>query len=95
MDFGERAKGTGAYLQRENIKKEDSIWKINHKELDLKKTYTVVTSDYLMKGLDIPFLDASHKEVIDVYSPLSKANEESDIRKVVINYLKEDTAKNK
>ena len=60
---------------------------IKNKVLNLNKTYTVAFSDYLLKGLDIPFLTANNKDITSVVQP--ENNElTSDIRKVVINYLK-------
>lgn len=88
LDFGEKASGTGAYLQRYNISKnEKQEWLIQNQVIDLNKIYNVATSDYLMKGFDIPFLKPSNKNVIDIYKPTSKELS-FDIRKCVIELLK-------
>jgi 5'-nucleotidase/UDP-sugar diphosphatase len=87
LDYGILAKGTGAYLQRFNAEKVGEKWMIKNKELNIKKTYTVAFSDYLLKGFDIPFLSSENKEVFSVYKPA--INELAfDIRKAVVAYLK-------
>ena len=87
LNYGIAAQGKGAYLQRFNAHKIGNQWMIKNKVLNLNKTYTVAFSDYLLKGLDIPFLTANNKDITSVVQP--KNNElTSDIRKVVINYLK-------
>ena len=87
LDYGVLAAGTGAYLQRYNAEKVGGNWMIKNKELNLKKTYTVAFSDYLLKGFDIPFLSSKNKEVLSVYTP-TKNELAFDIRKAVVAYLK-------
>ena len=87
LDYGLLAAGTGAYLHSFNAEKVGEKWQIKNQELDIKRTYTVAFSDYLLKGFDIPFLSFENKEVLSVYTP--KNNELAfDIRKAVIEYLK-------
>jgi len=87
LDYGLLAAGTGAYLHSFNAEKVGGKWQIKNQELDIKRTYTVAFSDYLLKGFDIPFLSFENKEVLSVYTP--KSNELAfDIRKAVIEYLK-------
>jgi 2',3'-cyclic-nucleotide 2'-phosphodiesterase (5'-nucleotidase family) len=86
LDYGVLAAGTGAYLQRFNAEKAGENWMIKNKELNLKKTYTVAFSDYLLKGFDIPFLSSKNKEVLSVYKP-TKIELAFDIRKALISYL--------
>jgi 5'-nucleotidase/UDP-sugar diphosphatase len=87
LDYGLLATGTGAYLHRFNAEKVGEKWHVKNQELDIKRTYTVAFSDYLLKGFDIPFLSSENKEVLSVYIP--KNNELAfDIRKAVIEYLK-------
>ena len=87
LNYGIAAQGKGAYLQRFNAHKIDNQWMIKNKVLNLNKIYTVVFSDYLLKGLDIPFLTTNNKDITSVIPP--KNNDLTfDIRKVVINYLK-------
>ena len=87
LNYGIAAQGKGAYLQRFNAHKIDNQWMIKNKVLNLNKIYTVAFSDYLLKGLDIPFLTTNNKDITSVIPP--KNNDLTfDIRKVVINYLK-------
>ena len=87
LNYGIAAQGKGAYLQRFNAHKIGNQWMIKNKVLNLNKIYTVVFSDYLLKGLDIPFLTTNNKDITSVIPP--KNNDLTfDIRKVVINYLK-------
>jgi 5'-nucleotidase/UDP-sugar diphosphatase len=87
LQYGSLAAGTGAYLQRYNATYDGENWSIGGQILDVQKTYTVAFSDYLLKGLDIPFLSAASADVLKIYKP--KENELGvDIRKAVIAYLK-------
>lgn len=91
LNYGRLKAGTGAYLQRykADYDKELSQWFIGGKPIKKNKVYTVAMSDYLILGLDIPVLKADNKEVVKVFE-----NKEEDlaydIRKVVIEYLKEN-----
>ena len=89
LDYGKLAAGTGAYLHRHNIEQKDKIWWIQGKPINLKKTYTVAFSDYLLKGFDIPFLSDKNKEVLSIYKP-KKDELAFDIRKAVVAYLKKN-----
>ena len=87
IEFGEHSAGSGDYLQRSNIEIKKGQIFINQNKLIDSKIYTIAISDYLMKGLDIPFLISEHPDIISVYSP--NINEVSfDIRKAVISFLK-------
>lgn len=89
LDFGAEAKGTGAYLQYFNIKKDEKgAWLIKNKSIEEDKIYTIATSDYLLKGFDIPFLKESNPLVIEVNKPKNKDKLPFDVRKSVIAYLK-------
>jgi len=87
LNYGEKAIGTGAYLQRYNAKKMGVNWFVNNSVIDPEKTYTIAISDYLMKGFDIPFLKEDNLGVIKVHKPL-KTELSFDIRKAVVTYLK-------
>lgn len=87
LDYGKKAVGTGAYLQRHNVSFIDGIWKIKNQDIIADKVYTVAFSDYLLKGFDIPFLSDKNTEVLSIYQP--KENELAfDIRKAIVTYLK-------
>ncbi len=89
LDYGKAAAGTGAYLQRYNITESaGGDWLIDGKPVEGgKRYYTIATSDFLMKGYDIPFLTEEHPGVLRVYKP-EKNDVAYDIRKAVILYLK-------
>ena len=87
LDYGLKAAGTGAYLQRHNISLKNGVWKINNQDINSDKVYTVAFSDYLLKGFDIPFLSDKNPEILSIYTPTT-AELSSDIRKAVVSYLK-------
>ncbi|MCD6543036.1 MAG: bifunctional metallophosphatase/5'-nucleotidase [Flavobacteriaceae bacterium] len=89
LNYGRIKKGEGAYLQRLNFTydKATKQWSNKGNKIKNKKIYTVVFSDYLLKGYDIPFLKPENKGVIKIHHP--KEDELThDIRKVIISYLK-------
>ena len=73
LEYGIKSQGEGAYLQRFNASKLDGIWMIKGRALDNNKTYTVAFSDYLLKGLDIPFLSSSNSEITYIFQPKNTA----------------------
>lgn len=88
LDYGENASGTGAYLQRYNFtKNSEGGWMIAGDDIVPTQTYTVAMSDFLLLGLDIPFLTADHEDIVSVYRPEESENA-GDIRKAIIAYLK-------
>ncbi|SDE93151.1 2',3'-cyclic-nucleotide 2'-phosphodiesterase/5'-or 3'-nucleotidase, 5'-nucleotidase family [Ulvibacter litoralis] len=88
LNYGKSKGGTGAYLQRYNIKESDIAgWMIGGKALKINQNYTIAISDFLMKGYDIPFLTPENKGVIKVHDPLP-SEPASDIRKAIISFLK-------
>ncbi|QOD61216.1 bifunctional metallophosphatase/5'-nucleotidase [Polaribacter haliotis] len=87
LDYGKKARGTGAYLHRHNIEFKNNTWWINNRHINSSLTYTVAFSDYLLKGFDIPFLSDKSEEVLAIYHP-KKEELAHDIRKAVVEYLK-------
>ncbi|PHR74541.1 MAG: bifunctional metallophosphatase/5'-nucleotidase [Lutibacter sp.] len=89
LQYGRLRAGTGAYLQHYNIEYdvENKQWKVGGKRINKNKTYTVVMTDYLLLGFDIPFLKADAKG-IDNITKNKPEDLASDIRKVVIKHLK-------
>ena len=87
LRYGENAAGSGAYLQRNNIQFINKTFTINNKNISSSTIYTVALSDYLMKGLDIPFLTKDHPDIISVFNP-TPSEVPFDIRKAVITYFK-------
>lgn len=87
LDYGESKKGTGAYLQRDNISMDGNGWLIGGKPIVDNKTYTVAFTDFLLKGLDIPFLTPQNKDIVKIYTP--QENEiASDVRNAIISHLR-------
>ncbi len=88
LDFGMQQIGTGAYLQRHNISQNQfGEWQIGSKKIEDQETYSVAFSDFLLKGLDIPFLTPENPGILKIYYP--RENEiAGDIRRATINYLK-------
>ncbi len=87
LEYGKLQSGEGAYLQRYNFSQnEKDEWLINDKLVNDQKTYSVAFSDFLLKGLDIPFLTRENNGIVKIYTP--KENETAaDIRKAIIFYL--------
>lgn len=90
LDYGQKAAGTGAYLQRYNAEIVDGKWLVDGKQIVKNITYHVAISDYLIKGFDIPMLKESNPLVVKVYKPVTtdKADIRADIRKTVISFIK-------
>lgn len=88
LDYGKQARGQGAYLQRFNFSQnEKGEWLVNFQPIQPDKIYTVAFSDYLLLGLDIPFLDSNHEGVKKIYKP-NETELAFDIRKAVVEFLK-------
>ncbi|HAV55597.1 MAG: bifunctional metallophosphatase/5'-nucleotidase [Aequorivita sp.] len=87
LEYGKMQSGEGAYLQRYNFSQDaDGTWLVGGKSISDNKTYTVAFSDFLLKGLDIPFLTPQNKGIVKIYEP--EDNETAaDIRKAIIFYL--------
>ncbi len=88
LDYGKSQRGKGAYLQRYKITQSSSgNWLIAGKPLNYNKVYTIALSDFLLKGLDIPFLTRNNSGIVKIYEP-EESELAYDIRKSLINYLK-------
>ncbi|WP_432410781.1 bifunctional metallophosphatase/5'-nucleotidase [Rasiella sp. SM2506] len=91
LDYGESHTGTGAYLHRMSVAKEsnDGPWLLKGSPIGDEIIYTAAISDFLLKGFDIPFLTPENEGIIAIYKP-SESEMAGDIRKAVINYLKDE-----
>jgi 2',3'-cyclic-nucleotide 2'-phosphodiesterase (5'-nucleotidase family) len=90
LNYGEKHKGKGSYLQRSaNLKQlSGGVWAIDGTPIQKDEIYNIMVSDYLMKGYDIPILKETATGVIEVDKPLAKDDIRKDIRSVIIHYLK-------
>ncbi|WP_347374904.1 bifunctional metallophosphatase/5'-nucleotidase [Aequorivita sp. Q41] len=87
LDYGEKKRGTGAYLQRDSVSQDlNGAWLIQGERILEEKIYSVAFSDFLLKGLDIPFLTPENKGVVNIYSP-KQTEIAADIRKAIIFFL--------
>ncbi len=87
LDYGLKQSGTGAYLQRYNISQTpNGEWKIGSDLILDQEIYPIAFSDFLLKGLDIPFLTPENPGIVKVHYPKDSENS-SDIRKAIIYYL--------
>lgn len=89
LDYGKQSAGTGAYLQHYNILQDvtSDNWLVKGKPISSTQNYWIVTSDFLLKGYDIPILTEDNPDVLEVETPKEDALA-GDIRKAVIAYLK-------
>jgi len=89
LKYGRLTKGKGSYLQHYNIdyNPDTKQWLVAGKPIERNKIYTVATSDYLLKGLDIPFLKPENKNVKEIYAP-TKDETAYDVRNAVISWMK-------
>jgi 2',3'-cyclic-nucleotide 2'-phosphodiesterase (5'-nucleotidase family) len=87
LQYGNQQAGTGAYLQRYNFSQSPTgEWLIGGERISSERTYSVAFSDFLLKGLDIPFLTPENNGVEKIYSP-EETEIAGDIRKAIIVYL--------
>ena len=88
LDYGENAVGTGAYLQRYNLAQNaNGKWLIGNQPIDKNKVYNIAMNDFLMMGLDVPFLNADNPGVKKIEKP-NEGEIAHDIRSTIINYIK-------
>lgn len=94
LDNGLVNKGTGGYLQWNKIdyNKVDKSWKIGGQPLDVNKKYRVMMTYFLMTGKEtrLDFLVEDNPDILSVDAPKKDDKDDlrSDIRKVVIEYMK-------
>ena len=90
LDEGEDSAGTGAYLQRQNIKKNrNGDWEIGKKKIKDDKVYPIILNDFLLMGRDIPILTSDHPGITKIIEPEPESLA-ADMRKAIIAYMKEN-----
>lgn len=88
LEYGRNSVGKGSYLQRHGLELNKSgQWMANGSIIDDETTYVVATSDFLLKGLDIPFLKEGADGLVEVIQP-GPDEAATDVRKAIIQYLK-------
>jgi len=76
--------GQGAYLQRRNVFYSDQKkdWVVDGTPIDPEKKYHVITTDFLLKGIDLKTLNANDPGILKVSLPDPK--DRTDLRNNVI-----------
>ena len=90
MRYSEKSKGLGAYLQYTGLEKMGDNWMHDGQEIDPKKEYMVAMTDFLLRGLDIPFLNEENDGILSIHKPINgdKDDFRQDVRRAIIEYLK-------
>ncbi len=93
LDVGQGNAGSGGYLIHDRITWDTNkiVWLVNQKPLDVKKTYRIAVSDFLMSGKEtnLGFLTVKHPEIVAIHMPEKNGKDpRTDIRQVVIGYLR-------
>lgn len=87
LNFGWHANGTGAYLQHHLVSRDaQGQWLVQGKPIDKNKQYAVVLNDFLLEGLDIPFLTKESPGIQSIYFP-EEEELAFDIRKAIIQFF--------
>lgn len=95
LEFGLQQGGSGAYLQRYNFSRNSKgEWLVGEKLISRDKIYAVAFSDFLLKGLDIPFLTPENRGIVNIHLP-EETEVAGDIRKAIIGYLQSSKSKSK
>lgn len=84
LDQGVKNRGTGGYLQTENVTGDIGAWMVNKEPLASRRSYLVAINDFLMTGKEsrLGFLTRDNKK-------LKVISENGDIRKALISQMKE------
>lgn len=89
LDAGTKNKGTGGYLQLDNITFDGNQWLIKGKALDVNQEYTIATNDFLLSGKErgLDFLTPQNPDIVQIIQP-NESDLGYDIRKAVIAFMK-------
>lgn len=88
LRYSDQHKGDGAYLQTSGIAKNGEDWQINGQAIDDARYYRIAITDFLLRGLDIPFLTEQNEGVKSVDKPVDSKDLRYDLRKAIIDYLR-------
>ncbi len=85
-------KGKGGFLQTDGFRynQENATWYAGGEAIDPAKTYRVITTDFLLTGLEsgMDFFTPDNPDILNIESPTETDDLRSDIRLLVIDYLK-------
>ncbi len=86
LDESESRQGNGAYLQRYKLELDAyQNWHVAGTMLDVKKTYTVAMSAFMLSGYDYKYLTKDHADIVKVHEDENG----EDLRLSILRYLKE------
>lgn len=90
LESSEQNKGEGRYLQLAGIDldKESLTFKIGGELLKTDRNYTIAMNDFLLAGYDYDFFTKDNEGIIKVKRPEEKDEIKNDLRKAVIEYLR-------
>jgi len=90
LSYGQLQKGDGAYLQRYGLEQGiNELWHIGDRVIESDALYWVATSEFLLRGYDIPFLTPDNPGVRAIIVP-KEGEVAADIRQSIIQYLKNE-----
>lgn len=87
LAYGQKQKGDGAYLQRYGLSPQpNDQWRLGDALIKPQELYWVATSEFLLKGYDIPFLTPNNPGVRQIIYP-KQGEISADIRQSIIQFL--------
>ncbi|WP_448519119.1 bifunctional metallophosphatase/5'-nucleotidase [Rhodoflexus sp.] len=92
LEGGAKNKGLGGYLVHAGISQNSAgDWLINQQPIDKARTYTLATTDFLVSGreFNLSFFNAQNPQISELEIFTDKSDIRSDIRKVFIQYLRQ------
>ncbi len=89
LEAGLANRGKGGYLHTQQVSQSVDAWQINGQPIDVARTYTIATTDFLMTGkeFNMDFLAPSNPGVKKMELPTGASDLRYDIRKALIAYL--------
>lgn len=92
LNQGVKNKGNGGFLQLDNFAYDASekAWKADNKLIVDTEEYWVVVTDFLLTGYEsgMDFFTKDNPEIIQIDAPIDAKDLRSDIRTVMIDYIK-------
>lgn len=90
LESSEQNKGEGGYLQLAGIEIDEPslTFKIDGELLKTDRNYTIAMNDFLLAGYDFSFFTKDNEGIIKITEPNEDEAIKNDLRKAVIEYLK-------